>query len=593
MEDGSDGDEFIADNDLDYLSRVLTLRETTSNHEDFIALQQQAAAEGRTLPLRPCVRCCSIARRSLAVRRLIRARRPAARPARPNPTRRRLTSAAVGLKACSGDDAPVETLTRLPDCMLLLILGHLDAAALVRIAVCSRELSVMVAENNEVFWEALVKRRYGPIEWALPNNSLQPMTTGDLIDRGYLTDADMRAGRMGMRRPDMYETWSEVYLRLASPSDPGGWRRLAVSTHTDDTSCWLVIDGHVYDVTTFMHQHPGMADALRLFGGEDATESFYQIPHSSLAFQLMRTLEVPGLRLTKEAFPPTFTSLASSQQPSSTSANSSRPATPGGLSSMSEALADTSSRLKETLSSSLASLSPELPSIRDRIPDLPSLPELPSLRERVPELPSVVRDHLPSAAGLREHLPSAAGLVERLPTTAGLVERLPTTAGLVEHLPDLHPSDVIKRVSYALQDYVSTAVERTSGAASPPPPPTTTATTTPGFATPSESTTLTTGTSTPLSSLLSPDGITTPPATGISTPPQGITSPQHVITDFLESYVGGLGGALPSIPTLHDAYGRASFTSEQLSERIERLRAVPERLRTWVARPRKRSASHE
>ena len=50
MEDGSDGDEFIADNDLDYLSRVLTLRETTSNHEDFIALQQQAAAEGRTLP---------------------------------------------------------------------------------------------------------------------------------------------------------------------------------------------------------------------------------------------------------------------------------------------------------------------------------------------------------------------------------------------------------------------------------------------------------------------------------------------------------------------------------------------------------------
>ena len=213
MEDGSDGDEFIADNDLDYLSRVLTLRETTSNHEDFIALQQQAAAEGRTLPP-STLRAMLLHRASLARRPSFDSGEKASSPAGSSKSHAaQLDDAAVGLKACSGDDAPVETLTRLPDCMLLLILGHLDAAALVRIAVCSRELSVMVAENNEVFWEALVKRRYGPIEWALPNNSLQPMTTGDLIDHGYLTDADMRAGRMGMRRPDMYETWREVYLR--------------------------------------------------------------------------------------------------------------------------------------------------------------------------------------------------------------------------------------------------------------------------------------------------------------------------------------------------------------------------------------------
>ena len=60
----------------------------------------------------------------------------------------------------------------------------------------------------------------------------------------------------------------------------------------------------MYDVTEFMHQHPGMASALKLFGGDDATAAFREVPHSSLAHRLMRSLEVPGLSLPPEDFPP-------------------------------------------------------------------------------------------------------------------------------------------------------------------------------------------------------------------------------------------------------------------------------------------------
>ena len=63
------------------------------------------------------------------------------------------------------------------------------------------------------------------------------------------------------------------------------------------------IRGVVYDVTTFMHRHPGMPDALRLFGGDDATAAFDEVPHSALALRFMHSLAVPGLRLAQEGRP--------------------------------------------------------------------------------------------------------------------------------------------------------------------------------------------------------------------------------------------------------------------------------------------------
>lgn len=55
-----------------------------------------------------------------------------------------------------------------------------------------------------------------------------------------------------------------------------------ISEHKDQTSCWLAIDGQVYDVTPFVASgfHPGK-DAILQGCGKDATELFNTRPMGS------------------------------------------------------------------------------------------------------------------------------------------------------------------------------------------------------------------------------------------------------------------------------------------------------------------------
>lgn len=47
-----------------------------------------------------------------------------------------------------------------------------------------------------------------------------------------------------------------------------------VAQHKDASSCWTVVRGKVYDVTSWINQHPGGAQAIRSMCGEDATAAF-------------------------------------------------------------------------------------------------------------------------------------------------------------------------------------------------------------------------------------------------------------------------------------------------------------------------------
>ncbi len=52
--------------------------------------------------------------------------------------------------------------------------------------------------------------------------------------------------------------------------------REEVAKHNSPESCWLIIDGKVYDVTAFVPEHPGGEEILE-YCGRDATESFYGV----------------------------------------------------------------------------------------------------------------------------------------------------------------------------------------------------------------------------------------------------------------------------------------------------------------------------
>eukprot|EP00438_Fugacium_kawagutii_P006678 Skav219090 [mRNA] locus=scaffold1574:97234:106425:+ [translate_table: standard] len=48
-----------------------------------------------------------------------------------------------------------------------------------------------------------------------------------------------------------------------------------VAKHNSKTDCWVVVDGQVLDVTSFLGEHPGGELAILTFAGKDATEEIH------------------------------------------------------------------------------------------------------------------------------------------------------------------------------------------------------------------------------------------------------------------------------------------------------------------------------
>lgn len=66
-----------------------------------------------------------------------------------------------------------------------------------------------------------------------------------------------------------------------------------VAKHNSKTDCWVVVDGQVLDVTSFLSEHPGGELAIITFAGKDATEEFnMNLGHhraSTVASDVLRT----------------------------------------------------------------------------------------------------------------------------------------------------------------------------------------------------------------------------------------------------------------------------------------------------------------
>ena len=275
------------------------------------------------------------------------------------------------------------SLSNIPDCVLLCILGFLDAPTLSSMACASSEFAALVSSNDGL-WCSLVQRRFRGVSWALPAEALTP-TAGC--------------------------TWRALYIVLSTPG-PDCWRTLAVAPHASDDSCWIVIGDGIYDVTDFMHRHPGMAASLRLFGGTDATDAFAEVPHSPLAHHYMRSLQVPGLYLPPECPPPLLAGSSSCAPLTSELQTIVRKRI--------ERLRNFVANFPRTVHETVVSTAPSLPW------DTQPWDSLPSVTGHLPSLPSVA-EHLPSLPNVTGRLPSL-----RRPSWEGVgapsFETLTTTA---------------------------------------------------------------------------------------------------------------------------------------------------------------------
>ncbi|XP_015888784.1 cytochrome b5 [Ziziphus jujuba] len=72
---------------------------------------------------------------------------------------------------------------------------------------------------------------------------------------------------------------------MASDSKVFNFSEVAKHNHKKD--CWIIISGKVYDVTSFLEEHPGGDEVLLLAAEKDATEDFEDVGHSDSAKEMM------------------------------------------------------------------------------------------------------------------------------------------------------------------------------------------------------------------------------------------------------------------------------------------------------------------
>lgn len=65
------------------------------------------------------------------------------------------------------------------------------------------------------------------------------------------------------------------------------YKREEVAKHNDGRSTWMVIHNKVYDVTKFLEEHPGGEEVLLEMAGQDGTEQFEDVGHSTDARGLL------------------------------------------------------------------------------------------------------------------------------------------------------------------------------------------------------------------------------------------------------------------------------------------------------------------
>ncbi|KAI1180700.1 hypothetical protein F4777DRAFT_259177 [Nemania sp. FL0916] len=88
-----------------------------------------------------------------------------------------------------------------------------------------------------------------------------------------------------------------------------------VAAHNTPGDTWMIIHGQVYNVTDYLHDHPGGADVLADVAGKDASEEFDNAGHSEDASEIMALYHIGKLRgVGKKAVSPVRLSIAVTAQ---------------------------------------------------------------------------------------------------------------------------------------------------------------------------------------------------------------------------------------------------------------------------------------
>ncbi|MFZ2886546.1 MAG: cytochrome b5-like heme/steroid binding domain-containing protein [Minisyncoccia bacterium] len=61
---------------------------------------------------------------------------------------------------------------------------------------------------------------------------------------------------------------------LQNTTETSGISMADIAAHADDSSCWTAINGNVYDLTSWIPNHPGGEQAIKQLCGTDGSAKF-------------------------------------------------------------------------------------------------------------------------------------------------------------------------------------------------------------------------------------------------------------------------------------------------------------------------------
>ncbi|KAJ4708535.1 Cytochrome B5-like protein [Melia azedarach] len=73
------------------------------------------------------------------------------------------------------------------------------------------------------------------------------------------------------------------------------YSKAEVSLHNKRDDCWIIIKTKVYDVTSYVEEHPG-GDAILDHAGDDSTEGFYGPQHATRVFDMIDDFYIGDLQ---------------------------------------------------------------------------------------------------------------------------------------------------------------------------------------------------------------------------------------------------------------------------------------------------------
>lgn len=76
---------------------------------------------------------------------------------------------------------------------------------------------------------------------------------------------------------------------------PKSYSKSEVAEHNKRDDCWIIIKDKVYDVTSYVEEHPG-GDAILDHAGDDSTDGFFGPQHATRVFDMIEDFYIGQLR---------------------------------------------------------------------------------------------------------------------------------------------------------------------------------------------------------------------------------------------------------------------------------------------------------